>query len=90
MIDKNDIYSMFCLMQTLRNSEVDFTVVKDGTKSQIFLNTSRLKVASKYHTAAKSLRHPLKCKRGKIMKTIIVCDAIHPVGFELLKKKSKI
>ena len=39
MIDKNDIYSMFCLMQTLRNSEVDFTVVRDGVKSQIFLNT---------------------------------------------------
>ena len=39
MIDKNDIYSMFCLMQTLRNSEVDFTVVRDGAKSQIFLNT---------------------------------------------------
>lgn len=39
MIDKNNIYSMFCLMQTLRNSEVDFTVVRDGAKSQIFLNT---------------------------------------------------
>lgn len=39
MIDKNDIYSMFCLMQTLRNSEADFTVVRDGAKSQIFLNT---------------------------------------------------
>ena len=39
MIDKNDIYSMFCLMQTLRNSEFDFTVVRDGAKSQIFLNT---------------------------------------------------
>ena len=39
LIDKNDIYSMFCLMQTLRNREVDFTVVRDGAKSQIFLNT---------------------------------------------------
>ena len=39
LMDKNDIYSMFCLMQTLRNSEVDFTVVRDGAKSQIFLNT---------------------------------------------------
>ena len=39
LIDKNDIYSMFCLMQTLRSSEVDFTVVRDGAKSQIFLNT---------------------------------------------------
>ncbi|MDU2359418.1 MAG: hypothetical protein E7D75_00495 [Campylobacter concisus] len=39
LIDKNVIYSMFCLMQTLRNSEVDFTVVRDGAKSQIFLNT---------------------------------------------------
>ena len=39
LIDKNDIYSMFCLMQTLRNSGVDFTVVRDGAKSQIFLNT---------------------------------------------------
>ena len=39
LIDKNDIYSMFCLMQTLRNSEVDFTVVREGAKSQIFLNT---------------------------------------------------
>ena len=39
LIDKNDIYSMFCLMQTLRNSEVDFTVVRDGAKGQIFLNT---------------------------------------------------
>ena len=44
MIDKNDIYSMFCLMQTLRNSEVDFTVVKDGAKSQIFLNTQDSKL----------------------------------------------
>lgn len=39
VIDKNDIYSLFCLMQTLRGTAVDFTVVKDGTKSQIFLNT---------------------------------------------------
>ena len=44
MIDKNDIYSMFCLMQTLRNSEVDFTVVRDGAKSQIFLNTQDSKL----------------------------------------------
>lgn len=44
LIDKNDIYSMFCLMQTLRNSEVDFTVVKDGAKSQIFLNTQDSKL----------------------------------------------
>ena len=39
LIHKNDIYYMFCLMQTLRNSEVDFTVVRDGAKGQIFLNT---------------------------------------------------
>ena len=44
MIDKNDIYSMFCLMQTLRSSEGDFTVVKDGAKSQIFLNTQDSKL----------------------------------------------
>jgi hypothetical protein len=44
MIDKNDIYSMFCLMQTLRSSEVNFTVVKDGAKSQIFLNTQDSKL----------------------------------------------
>lgn len=44
LIDKNDIYSIFCLMQTLRNSEVDFTVVKDGAKSQIFLNTQDSKL----------------------------------------------
>ena len=44
LIDKNDIYSMFCLMQTLRNSEVDFTVVKDGAKSQIFLSTQDSKL----------------------------------------------
>ena len=44
LIDKNDIYSMFCLMQTLRSSEVDFTVVKDGAKSQIFLNTQDSKL----------------------------------------------
>ena len=44
LIDKNDIYSMFCLMQTLRNSEVDFTVVRDGAKSQIFLNTQDSKL----------------------------------------------
>lgn len=44
LIDKNDIYSMFCLMQTLRKSEVDFTVVKDGAKSQIFLNTQDSKL----------------------------------------------
>ena len=44
LIDKNDIDSMFCLMQTLRSSEVDFTVVKDGAKSQIFLNTQDSKL----------------------------------------------
>ena len=44
LIDKNDIYSMFCLMQTLRSSKVDFTVVKDGAKSQIFLNTQDSKL----------------------------------------------
>ena len=44
LIDKNDIYSMFCLMQTLRKGEVDFTVVKDGAKSQIFLNTQDSKL----------------------------------------------
>lgn len=38
-INKNDVYSMFCLTQTLKNSNVDFTIVKDGVKSQIFLNT---------------------------------------------------
>ncbi|MCD8213445.1 MAG: hypothetical protein LUC34_05300 [Campylobacter sp.] len=44
LIDKNDIYSMFCLMQTLKSVEVDFTVIKDGTKSQIFLNTQDSKL----------------------------------------------
>ncbi|MGG7073589.1 hypothetical protein U5B43_04925 [Campylobacter sp. 9BO] len=38
-IDKNDIYSMFCLTQTLKNINVNFTIVKDGVKSKIFLNT---------------------------------------------------
>ncbi|KEA45583.1 hypothetical protein CR66_07070 [Campylobacter mucosalis] len=38
-IDKNDVYSMFCLTQTLKDSNVDFTIIKDGVKSQIFLNT---------------------------------------------------
>lgn len=38
-IDKNDVYSMFCLTQTLKNTNVNFMIVKDGVKSQIFLNT---------------------------------------------------
>ncbi|WP_230056685.1 hypothetical protein [Campylobacter suis] len=38
-VDKNDIYSMFCLTQTLKNTNVNFTIVKDGVKSKIFLNT---------------------------------------------------
>ncbi|MBE2984748.1 hypothetical protein CCAL9344_03145 [Campylobacter sp. RM9344] len=44
IIDKNDIYSIFCLMQTLKNTFVDFTVIKDGVKSQIFLNTQDSKL----------------------------------------------
>ena len=44
MIDKNDVYSVFCLMQTLKGAAVDFTVVKDGVKSQIFLNTQDSKL----------------------------------------------
>ncbi|MDL0088276.1 hypothetical protein [Campylobacter gastrosuis] len=40
IVDKNDAYSLFCITQTLRSIEVDFTLVKDGVKSQIFLNTN--------------------------------------------------
>lgn len=40
LVDKNDGYSMFCIMQTLKNTNVDFTIVKDSVKSQIFLNTN--------------------------------------------------
>ncbi|MCR4942668.1 MAG: hypothetical protein K5978_07760 [Campylobacter sp.] len=38
-INKNDVYSMFCLTQVLNKSNVDFTIIKDSVKSQIFLNT---------------------------------------------------
>ena len=44
VIDKNDVYSVFGLMQTLKGAAVDFTVVKDGVKSQIFLNTQDSKL----------------------------------------------
>ena len=39
MIDKNDIYSMFCLTQTLKNIPVDFSVVKENSQNLIYINT---------------------------------------------------
>lgn len=49
-INKNDIYSMFCVTQTLRNANVDFMVVKDGVQSLIFLNTTDSEILSKIIT----------------------------------------
>ena len=39
MIDKNDIYSMFCLTQTLKNIPVDFSVVNEKSQNLIYINT---------------------------------------------------
>ena len=39
MINKNDIYSMFCLSQTLKNIPVDFSVVKENSQNLIYINT---------------------------------------------------
>ncbi|BCX78974.1 hypothetical protein [Campylobacter sp. 19-13652] len=39
LIDKNDIYSLFCIREVLNGAGVDFTIVKDILKSQIYLNT---------------------------------------------------
>ena len=39
MIDKNDIYSMFCLTQILKNIPVDFSVVKENSQNLIYINT---------------------------------------------------
>ena len=39
IIDKNDIYSMFCLTQTLKNIPVDFSVVKENSQNLIYINT---------------------------------------------------
>lgn len=39
LIDKNDIYSLFCVREVLSGVGVDFTIVKDALKSQVYLNT---------------------------------------------------
>lgn len=39
LIDKNDIYSLFCVREVLGGVGVDFTIVKDMLKSQIYINT---------------------------------------------------
>ena len=39
VINKNDIYSMFCLTQTLKNIPVDFSVVKENSQNLIYINT---------------------------------------------------
>lgn len=39
LIDKNDIYSMFCLSQTLKNISVDFSVIKENSKNLIYIDT---------------------------------------------------
>ncbi len=44
IVDKSDIYSMFCIKQTLYNENVDFTIVKDGNLNKVFLNTSDSKL----------------------------------------------
>lgn len=44
VIDKNDIYSMFCLSQTLKNNSVDFSVVKENSLNLIYINTQDKKI----------------------------------------------
>lgn len=39
IIDKNDIYSMFCLSQILDQIPVDFSVTKQNSQNLIYINT---------------------------------------------------
>lgn len=44
LINKNDIYSMFCVSQVLKSSGVDFAIVKNSLKNQIYLNTQDVNI----------------------------------------------
>ena len=39
LIDKNDIYSLFCLKQTLNFFEVKYSLIHTGEETKIFLDT---------------------------------------------------
>lgn len=39
LIDKNDIYSLFCLKQTLNFFEVKYSLIHTGEETEIFLDT---------------------------------------------------
>lgn len=39
IIDKNDVYSMFCLSQTLDKISVDFSVTRQNSQNLIYINT---------------------------------------------------
>ena len=47
LIDKDDIYSMFCLSQTLKNISVDFSVIKENSKNLIYINTQDIGVLNR-------------------------------------------
>lgn len=39
LVDKNDIYSLFCLKQTLNFFEVKYSLIHTGEETEIFLDT---------------------------------------------------
>lgn len=47
IIDKNDIYSMLCLSQTLKNISVDFSVIKENSKNLIYINTQDVSILNR-------------------------------------------
>lgn len=47
LIDKNDIYSLFCVKEVLGSLGIDFAIVKDLSKSQIYLNTADVDLVQK-------------------------------------------
>ena len=47
LIDKNDIYSLFCVKEVLGSLGIDFAIIKDLNKSQIYLNTADVDLVQK-------------------------------------------
>ncbi len=90
IVGKYDIYSMFCLRQTLNSFNVKYFLLKSGDSPEIFLDTGNEKLIDDIIKELKKYKINTEVKEIGYEKKIIVCDAILDKGVDILRKAEDI
>lgn len=92
VIDRADRYSLFVLYKLLSSMKLSYVVIKEDKKSLLFLFKKKsMKALDRVVQELEKIWHKnQKLLRFSRNKKIIVCDAIHAKGFQLLRAEKDI